>query len=157
MTRPEGTLIGPVGRQVAANIERLRREQRLSRAALSKRLAESGLTVGETVLDRQSQGRRRVDADDLVAFAAVLGVTPADLLAAPGSTAPDHPVLRAARSLAALAEDLAAAAGDPQATAQIAGNLNRAVRRVQLEAEELIASAAVQTHDRTNTRDRGNA
>jgi hypothetical protein len=35
--------IGPVGRQVIANIERLRKDRRLSLQALSDRLAEIGL------------------------------------------------------------------------------------------------------------------
>ena len=61
------SMIGPVGRTVIANIERLRREQRLSLRDLSARLAALGRPIGDTVLHRQSTGRRRIDSDDLVA------------------------------------------------------------------------------------------
>jgi hypothetical protein len=134
----ESTSIGPVGYQVIANIERLRKDRRLSFEALSGLLAEVGRPIGPTVLNRQSHGGRRVDADDLVAFAAVLGTTPAGLLAPPGAAvAEDHPAVLAARSLA---DRLAAliTAGDPEAAARARGQVDRAMRRVQLEVEELL-------------------
>lgn len=131
------TGIGPVGRQVIANIERLRKDRHLSLAALSERLAEAGRPIGDTILHRQSQGKRRVDTDDLVALAAVLGTTPAALLAPPGTiVAEDHPAVCAARRLA---DRLAAliTAGDPAAAARAREQVDRAMRRVQLEVEEL--------------------
>lgn len=73
-------MIGPVGRQVIANIEDLRKARGLSFQALAARLAKIGRPIGDTVLHRQSKGQRRIDADDLVAFALVFGVNPNALL-----------------------------------------------------------------------------
>jgi transcriptional regulator with XRE-family HTH domain len=136
--------IGEAGKAVTANVERLRKAQHLSLRALSARLAELGRPIGNAVLHRQSQGRRRVDADDLVALACVLGVTPADLLKSPGTTVPDHPAVRAARDLADRVEALVRAAGDPQA----AGRANRAMRRLAIEIEELLAAHPAYTAPR---------
>lgn len=137
----ESTSIGPVGRQVIANVERLRKEQHVSLATLSQRLAAVGRSIGPTVLARQAQNQRRVDADDLVAFARVLGVTPAALLAAPeDAAADDHPAVLAARALAARLAAFVTAPG-PQATERARADLDRGLRRVQLEVEELLAAA----------------
>jgi transcriptional regulator with XRE-family HTH domain len=73
-------MIGPVGRYVIYNIERLRKMRGLSFRDLAVRLAELGRPIGDTVLHRQSQGKRRIDADDLIAFAIALGVNPNALL-----------------------------------------------------------------------------
>ena len=136
-------MIGPVGSAVIANIERLRKARRMSLRDLSARLDALGRPIGDTVLHRQCQGRRRVDADDLVAFAEALGVTAADLLEPPPASGPidGHPALLAARSLASRVADLLAAAGDPQATARAGGQADRALRRVQIELEELLAAS----------------
>jgi hypothetical protein len=72
--------IGPVGRQVVANVEALRRERGYSFSALSDRLAAIGRPILPTVLHRLSQGGRRVDVDDLTALATVLGTTATRLL-----------------------------------------------------------------------------
>ena len=131
-------MIGPVGLAVIANIEELRRARGLSLAGLSEQLAEAGQNIHANVLHRQSQGRRRVDADDLVAFADVFGVTPARLLVPPESAAAeDHPAVRAAH---ALADCLAAlvTAGSPEAASRARTQADRALRRAHLEAEELL-------------------
>jgi len=145
------TAIGPVGHAVAANVERLRKARRMSLSDLSARLAEAGRPTGDTVLHRQAQGGRRIDADDLAAFAEVFGVSVTALLArSPGTAgAEDHPAVRAARQLA---DRLAAflAAGDPETAACARVQAARAVRRAQLEAEELLDPAAGGTHDRRN-------
>jgi hypothetical protein len=144
-------MIGPVGRTVIANIERLRKARRMSHRGLSTELAAVGRPIGDTVLHRQSTGKRRVDADDLAAFAAVLGVAPADLLRAPGAApavpAPNHPAVRASRELTARIEELIEASGDPQALAYADRRVDRAVQRVQLEVEELV-SIATRRHRR---------
>lgn len=93
MTKRTST-IGPVGRQVIANVERLRKDRRLSHRALSERLAEAGRPIDASILHRQSQ--RPVDADDLAALAEVLGVDVTSLLAPPSAAAgrpPAHPLL----------------------------------------------------------------
>jgi transcriptional regulator with XRE-family HTH domain len=136
--------IGATGKAVIANVGRLRKAQHLSFRALSDRLAEIGRPILPSALHAVSQGRRRVDADDLVALACVLGVTPADLLKSPGTTVPDHPAVRAARDLADRVEALVRAAGDPQA----AGRADRAMRRVAIEIEELLAAHPAYTAPR---------
>jgi hypothetical protein len=93
-----------------------------------------------------------VDADDLVAFAAVLGVAPADLLLAPdgGRDVPDHAALSTARNLTARIEQLLAVSGGPEAPQVLSGYVDRALRRVQIEVEELLA----ETHNLPGDRQR---
>ena len=75
-----GPEIGTAGRAVVANVERLRQDQGMSLRDLSVRLGQFGRPTLPSVLHRLINGGRRVDADDLVAFAKALGVSPADLL-----------------------------------------------------------------------------
>lgn len=72
--------IGPTGQTVSANVRRLREEQNLTVAALSRRLADRGRLIAPLGLRRLESGQRRVDADDLAALAVVLGTSPAALL-----------------------------------------------------------------------------
>lgn len=72
--------IGPTGQTVSANVRRLREEQNLTVAKLSRRLAERGRVIAPLGLRRLEAGQRRVDADDLTALAVVLGTSPASLL-----------------------------------------------------------------------------
>jgi transcriptional regulator with XRE-family HTH domain len=72
--------VGPPSERVAANIRRIRRERELTTAALSQRLAAIGHPIADTGITKTEKGTRRVDVDDLVAFALVLGVTPNTLL-----------------------------------------------------------------------------
>src|SRR6185437_4958271 len=64
--------LGPTGRRVAEAIRRIRRgpEQEISTAELSRRLTALGQPVPDTSITKTEQGTRRVDVDDLVAFAA---------------------------------------------------------------------------------------
>ncbi|MGY4543137.1 transcriptional regulator with XRE-family HTH domain [Arthrobacter sp. UYNi723] len=72
--------IGPSGETVADNIKRVREAQRLTYTELSKRLSECGRSVSPLAVRRIEEKERRVDVDDLVAFAVSLGVTPKTLL-----------------------------------------------------------------------------
>lgn len=72
--------IGPVGHTVIANIERLRRARGLSFQDLAARLGALGRPMLPSVLHRLVQGGRRVDVDDLAAFAQVFGVSVDDLM-----------------------------------------------------------------------------
>jgi hypothetical protein len=72
--------LGAIGQNVVRNVEELRHVRNLSLRALSDRLAEIGRPILPIGLSRLSQGKRRVDADDLVALAVVLGVSPVSLL-----------------------------------------------------------------------------
>ena len=133
--------IGETGQNVIANIERLRQARRLSLRQLSVRLGELGRPTLTSGVHRTLQGGRRVDADDLVAFAAVLGVSPAELLAPPSDAevpATDHAALREVASLADRIGEVLAAPGDPVA----AGRLKRALQKVRLEVAEVLEESA---------------
>lgn len=135
------TPIGEAGRNVVANIEQLRAARGLSFRQFSARLGAIGRPIVPAVLHRLSQGYRRVDADDLVAFAAVLGVSPADLLAPPSDEeigAEPQPAQREVRNLAIRLEEVLAAPGDPVAAAR----LKRALQRVRIEVAELLEESA---------------
>lgn len=73
--------IGQAGHNAAANIRRLREGQQLTYVELARRLAALGRPVPVLGLRRIEHGERRVDVDDLVAFAQALHVPLADLLA----------------------------------------------------------------------------
>lgn len=126
--------IGPVGDRAIANIEQLRKARGMSFRDLAAQLTALGRPILPSTLHRQSQSRRRVDADDLAAFAGAFGVTVADLLEErPGVVLAGHPAVIAVRALADRIAELVVAAGDSQAT-------DRALRRVQIEVEELTAA-----------------
>lgn len=72
--------LGPSGETVRANIARLRTSAKFSYAELSRRLEEAGRAIAPLGLRRIESGTRRVDVDDLVALAVVLGVNPNALL-----------------------------------------------------------------------------
>ena len=73
---------GPTAKRVAANIRRFRRsdETDITTDALSERLAAVGQPIPATAITKTEKGTRRVDVDDLMAFALALGVTPTTLL-----------------------------------------------------------------------------
>lgn len=76
--------IGPAGDTVRRNVRRLRRERRLTVERLAELITEQkGRSLPASGLTRLEHGQRRIDVDDLVALAAVLGVTPAQLLDPP--------------------------------------------------------------------------
>jgi len=70
--------LGPTGDAVRANVKRLR--EHLGYAEVSRRLEAFGRPIPDLGLRRIEAGDRRVDVDDLMALAAVLGVSPASLL-----------------------------------------------------------------------------
>jgi transcriptional regulator with XRE-family HTH domain len=72
--------LGPIGRNVIANLASLRDARKLTYKELSDRLAELGRPIPTLGLSRIERGTRRVDADDLVALALALGVNPSALL-----------------------------------------------------------------------------
>lgn len=71
---------GPTTETVRRNIRRLRRARDLTLVQLGQRLADAGRPMLDTVVSKVERGERRIDVDDLAAFAAVLGVTAAQLL-----------------------------------------------------------------------------
>lgn len=74
---------GPASRRVASNLARLRGDRKLSTVRLAKALEELGNPIPATGITRIEKGQRRVDADDLVALAIALDVTPNALLLPP--------------------------------------------------------------------------
>ena len=72
--------LGPTGKQVKANVARVRRARGLSFAELSRRLGEVGRPIPPLGLRRIEEGLRRVDVDDIFALATVLWVTPSILM-----------------------------------------------------------------------------
>lgn len=74
---------GATGIRVGANVKTLREAAGLTFRALSERLAGLGRQMLPSGLHRLEQGRRRIDADELVALALALGVTPNRLLLPP--------------------------------------------------------------------------
>jgi transcriptional regulator with XRE-family HTH domain len=70
--------LGPTGHQVAENVKRLRGA--MTYRELSDRLDQLGRPIPVLGLSRIENAARRVDADDLVALAVALDVSPAALL-----------------------------------------------------------------------------
>jgi hypothetical protein len=136
---------GPLGRNLAANVDRLRQERNWSWQRLSAELEKAGRPIPPLGLARMMQAIRRTDVDEMMTVAAVLGVTIDDLLADPGTVKPgtDHAAGRAARDLTARIDQLLAASGDPEAAGALVGYVDRALRRVQVEVEELLAEATM--------------
>lgn len=87
---------GATGTTVAENIQRCRSNQRLGYAEMSRMLDEVGRSIPPLGLRRIESGERRVDVDDLVAIAAVLGVSPTTLMM-PSTPNPDDEVVSSAR------------------------------------------------------------
>lgn len=72
--------LGPTGEHVTHAVRKFREARGLSYAELSRRLGELGRDIPSLGLRRIEVGERRVDADDLVALAIALDVTPLALL-----------------------------------------------------------------------------
>ena len=82
--------LGPSGRAVAANIRRLLDEQNLKFVDLANRLKDLGRPIPPLGLRKIVGETRRVDADDLVALAVALGVSPVSLLMPKIDTAEEY-------------------------------------------------------------------
>lgn len=72
--------VGPTGRTVADNLARLRKVRGYSTRQLASELERNGRSISASGISRMEKGERVVTADDLVALAAVFGVSPASLL-----------------------------------------------------------------------------
>jgi transcriptional regulator with XRE-family HTH domain len=82
---------GPVGRRAARNLEELRRGRRLSQKELSEAVERLGRPMTMQIVGKAEAGDRRIDVDDLVAFAVALDTTPNRLLL-PGTADEGEPV-----------------------------------------------------------------
>ncbi len=72
--------LGPTGNAVADNVARFRKGQGLTLRQVADRMAEVGRPITHTAVSDIENRARRVDSDDLVALALVLGVAPSSLL-----------------------------------------------------------------------------
>lgn len=71
---------GSTSDTVRANVTAVREAQNLNYTQVSEQLARLGWSISAVGVRRIENGERRVDADDLVALAVALGVSPASLL-----------------------------------------------------------------------------
>jgi 8-oxo-dGTP diphosphatase len=83
--------IGSIGKQLSANLARLRKDRHASYTELSGWLKRIGRTISAETLGKIERKERRVDVDDLVALAVALDTTPNRLLL-PGSADDAEPV-----------------------------------------------------------------
>ena len=130
---------GPVGRNVIANVERSALSAACPCGGCPRCWKRPGRPIPVLGLSRMFKAERRVDVDEAVALAEVLGVTPDVLLAPPDSAPPpEHRALRAAEGLAGHIAALLGGSGD---AAELSGYVDRARRRVEIEVEELLEQA----------------
>ncbi|MEU2413948.1 helix-turn-helix transcriptional regulator [Streptomyces sp. NPDC013099] len=73
----------PTGRNVAANVRRIREGRGWSTYELSRVLAEAGRPIAPSAVAKVERAERRVDVGDLTALAAALKVNPSALLVPP--------------------------------------------------------------------------
>lgn len=83
--------IGATGERAAANLAEIRKARRMEQAEVADHMTKVGRPMSAPVVSKTEKLDRRVDVDDLVAFAVALGVTPNRLLL-PGSVRDDEPV-----------------------------------------------------------------
>jgi hypothetical protein len=83
MSEPVMKPLGPAGHNLRRNVRRLREDRRWSYREMEERLAGSGRGIPLVELGWIEAGERRVEVDELVALAAIFGVTPMDLLEPP--------------------------------------------------------------------------
>ena len=93
--------VGPTGQTVAGNLARLRGQRGLSTYRLSELLADLGRPIAPSAISRIESGHRKLDVDDLIAFAVALRVSPTGLLLPPTSEATDTVSITAAGDYAA--------------------------------------------------------
>lgn len=72
-------------------------------------------------------------------------MTPAELLAPPGAAKPatDNAAVRAVANLATRIEQLIASGADPEGRESLSGYVDRALRRVHIEIEELLEETPI--------------
>lgn len=75
--------VGPTGTVVGANIARLRKARGMSTYRLAEALASLDRPIAQSQISRVEAGKRKVDVDDLMAFAVALKVSPSALLLKP--------------------------------------------------------------------------
>jgi transcriptional regulator with XRE-family HTH domain len=82
--------LGPAGNNVRRNIRRLREQRQWAYRDVEERLAQAGRPIPALAQSAIDAGERHVDADDLVALAAVFGLSVEELLQPPADCATCH-------------------------------------------------------------------
>lgn len=82
---------GPTGERAAGRLAEIRSGRHMSQAELADRTTQLGRPMSASVVSKTEKSDRRMDVDDLIAFAVALGVTPNRLLL-PASVRDDEPV-----------------------------------------------------------------
>ncbi|MFI8303685.1 helix-turn-helix domain-containing protein [Streptomyces sp. NPDC085927] len=77
---PAATQVAATGQAVRANVARLRKLRGWTTYELAQRMEAIGRPIPQSGISRVESGARRVDADDLAAFAVAFGVSPGALL-----------------------------------------------------------------------------
>lgn len=95
--------LGPTGEQVRANVVRIREARGMTKKQLADRTQELGRPIPPLGISRIEAGARRVDADDLVALAVALQVSPVALLLPWAARADDAVEVTAAGAVPAAA------------------------------------------------------
>jgi transcriptional regulator with XRE-family HTH domain len=79
-TKLTGRPLGPTGETVRKRIKDIREDQRMAVTELSAKMSELGRPIPPLGIHRIEGGERRVDVDDLMAFAVALRTSPIGLL-----------------------------------------------------------------------------
>jgi transcriptional regulator with XRE-family HTH domain len=82
---------GPTAERAADNLAEIRTARRMGQTELAERVNQLGRPMSASVVSKTEKLDRRLDVDDLVAFAVALGMTPNRLLL-PGDVRDDEPV-----------------------------------------------------------------
>lgn len=82
--------LGPAGNNVRRNVRRLREQREWSYREVEERLSQAGRAIPVLELSAIDTGERHVDVDDLVALAAVFGLSVEELLRPPAGCKTCH-------------------------------------------------------------------
>jgi transcriptional regulator with XRE-family HTH domain len=77
---PAATQISDTGQTVQKNVARLRKQRGWTTYEFAHHMEQQGRPIPQSGISRVESGGRRVDADDLLAFAVALNTSPATLL-----------------------------------------------------------------------------
>lgn len=78
MVKKSSIEIGDAGKAAASLVRKERRFREWTLDALAERLQEAGRPLTAAALSQIEAGRRRIDVDDIAAFAKVFGMQPGD-------------------------------------------------------------------------------
>ncbi|MFE1046321.1 helix-turn-helix domain-containing protein [Streptomyces olivaceus] len=152
MADKQKATMGPVGEALRDNIKRIREEQRLTFVKLSEKLSEVGRPIPVLGLRRIERGERRVDTEEMLALAYVLGVHPVDLLVPPGlSDDAPYSVAPEIHATAGKARDWIGGVGFLPSTNVV--DMARALQFMPKSRQSLVATRWLQETNKTQGKD----